>query len=150
MLAMAAGSRDKVGSVEAFAIIAFPDDMRGHALAFRTRNQTLNGVAHDLFARVDGAVRAVEYAVVRIVAVDLADVALIPNTVRAAHDVINNVRIDIIEATQRLCAGRVLGRKFGVIMPFHLHNPLGLHWNGLMSQFCGFNLACHDSCPAIV
>ena len=101
-------SRHEVRGVEALAVVPAPDDVGGLAPTLRKGDEPLDRVADHLVAAVDGAERRVEDAVVRVVGVDQPDVALVPDPVRAADDVVDDVRVAVVEALQRLAARPVV------------------------------------------
>ncbi len=121
---------DEVRGVETVAVIALPDDMGGHAAPFGKADKPLDGIADNILAVVDRAGGAVEDAVVRVVAVDQADVAFIPDLVGAADNVIHDVGVNRVKSVERLGAGRAIGGDFGIVAAFHLHHALGRGGHG--------------------
>lgn len=65
-----------------------------------------------------------------VVAVDQPDIALVPDAMRAAHDVIDDIGIDIVETFQRLAARPVHGGQIRIVAPLDLQD--------LLDGFAGF------------
>jgi len=124
VLGMAPGTRHQMRGVKAIAVIAGPDHMGRHATPFGKGYKPLDGVAHHLFTGIDRAGGAIQHAVMGVVAVDQADIALVPDTVGTAHDVIDDIGVDVVKPLQRLGARAVAGRQVGVVVPFDLHHRL--------------------------
>ena len=110
VLGVPARTGHQVRGVEPILVVAVPDHLRGHAAALGIAHQPLDGVAHHVLAIVDRPGRAIEDAIVRVVRVDQADIALVPDLVGTAHDVVDDVGVDVVEAVERLAA-RTIGRR---------------------------------------
>ncbi|MNT55305.1 hypothetical protein D3C72_1925310 [compost metagenome] len=135
---MSAGARDQVRGVKAFDIVAAPQHLGRHSAPLRQRNKSLDRIAHHILTIVDGAERAVEHAIVSVVRVDQADVALIPDPVRAANDVIDDIGVDLVETIQRLATRATDRGKLGIVAALHLQHLL--HRLLALVLHCGF---CH-------
>ena len=121
-LGVAARAGDQMRRVEAVAVVALPDHLGRHSAPLGEGDEALDGVEHDLLARVDRPRRAVEHAIVGVVAVDQPDVALVPDAMRAAHDIVDDVGVDRIEAMQRLRARGILRGQLLVVVALDLQD----------------------------
>ncbi len=122
VLRVAAGARDEMGRVEAVDVIAAPDHLCRHAPPLREGGEPLDRVADDVLAIVQGAERRVEHRIVGVVRINEADVALVPDPVRASDDVIDDVGVDRIETTQALRPRPVSRRQVDIVTPLHLQH----------------------------
>ena len=102
---------DQMRGVEPVPVVARPDHLRRHAAAFGQRDQPLDGVAHHLLAVVHGLGRGIDHAIVGVVGIDQPDIALVPDPMRAADDVVDDIGVDRIEAPHRLHASRSVGTR---------------------------------------
>ena len=56
--------------------------------------------------------------------VDQPDVALVPDLVGAAHDVVDDIGVDVVEPVHRLAARTVVGGELGIVAALDLQHLL--------------------------
>ena len=138
VLAVTARAGHQVRGIEAVDVIALPDHLGRHAPALGQRDQALDRVAHHVFAVIHGAHGAIEDAVMGVMGVDQPHVALVPDLVGAADDVIHDVGVALVKALHRLGAGTVLGHQVGEVDALALqHLGRGLLGGLGGSRCCG-------------
>jgi hypothetical protein len=115
----------QVGGVEAGLVVAAPDHLGGHAAAVGELDDALDRGTDHVLAAVAHAQRAVDHGVGGVVRVDEARVALVPDPVRAAHDVVNDVGVAVVEAAQALRPRPVGRHQGGEVAPLDLQDVAG-------------------------
>ena len=117
-----AGAVGHVRGIKAVHVIAAPHDGGGHPAAVGQFHDALDGFAHDAFAVIHGAQNSIQDAVVRVMAVDEPDVALVPDAVGASDDVVDDVGVDRIEAAHGLHLGTAGRDQLREVTALHLED----------------------------
>lgn len=116
---------DQVRRVESLLTVPLPQDLCGQASAFRQGHKTLDGIADDGFSVIHCAKNVVDEAVVSVMTVYQTNMTLIPDHVRAANNVVDNVGVTVIATLHRVRARLVGGYKVDEIVPFDLQDFAG-------------------------
>lgn len=113
---------DQMRRVEPLLVISFPQDLSRQTSSFRQGYKTLDSVSDNGFSVVHCAEGVVDDAIVGVMTVNQTDIPLVPDLVRAADNVVDNVGVAIIKAFHRVSSRPVGGYQVDIVVPFDLQD----------------------------